>query len=95
MKRLALVLFLLGTLATPAALLVGPTEASIGTFSQVTAGYWHTCGVGTDGTLACWGRNANGQATPPAGTFSQVSAAYGYSCGVRTDGTLACWGWNP
>jgi alpha-tubulin suppressor-like RCC1 family protein len=24
------------------------------------------CGVRTDGTIACWGQNTNGQATPPA-----------------------------
>ena len=48
----------------------------------------------TDGTLACWGWNGDGQATPPAGTFTQVSAGTGHTCGLRTDGTLACWGRN-
>ncbi len=48
----------------------------------------------TDGTLACWGDDTYGQATPPTGTFTHVSAGYGHTCGVRTDGTLACWGWN-
>ncbi len=62
--------------------------------SQVSAGDMHTCGVKTDGTLACWGANTVGQASPPAGTFSQVSAGGGFTCGVRTDGTLACWGVN-
>jgi alpha-tubulin suppressor-like RCC1 family protein len=60
----------------------------------VSAGGYHTCALRTDGTLACWGYNAYGQATPPAGTFSQVSAGYYHTCGVRTDGTLACWGNN-
>ena len=44
----------------------------------------------TDGTLACWGLNRNGQASPLNGTFSAVSD----TCGVKTDGTLACWGGN-
>ncbi len=59
---------------------------------QVSAGAHHTCGLKTDGTLACWGRNDYGQATPPAGTFSQVSAGGYHTCGLKTDGTLACWG---
>ena len=69
-------------------------QASAGGFTQVSAGYLHTCGVRTDGTLACWGSNSDGQATPPDGTFSQVSAGGFHTCGVRTDGTLACWGGN-
>jgi hypothetical protein len=50
--------------------------------------------VKTDGTLACWGYNTEGQATPPAGTFSQVDAGSYHTCGVKTDGTVACWGSN-
>src|SRR3990172_4389445 len=62
--------------------------------STVSAGNGHTCGVRTDGTLACWGYNNAGRAPPPAGTFSQVSAGQSHTCGLRTDGTLACWGDN-
>jgi hypothetical protein len=50
--------------------------------------------VETDGTIACWGDNTYGQATPPVGSFSQVSAGESHTCGVRTDGTIACWGDN-
>jgi len=94
MKRLAVVLLLVGTLPISASVFVGPTQASPGTFSHVSVGEWHTCGVRTDGTLACWGDNGYGQATPPTGTFSQVSAGDYHNCGLRTDGTLACWGLN-
>ena len=55
----------------------------------------HSCGLRTDGTLACWGRNGIGQATPPAGSFTAVSA--GVEPQLRPagrDGTLACWGDN-
>jgi len=65
-----------------------------GPSGQVSAGDYHTCGLRTDGTLACWGDNGFGQATPPAGTFTQVSAGDYHTCGLRTDGTLDCWGWS-
>ncbi|HVH42453.1 MAG TPA: RCC1 domain-containing protein, partial [Labilithrix sp.] len=57
-------------------------------------GYDHTCGVKTDGTVACWGSNTYGKATPPAGTFRSVSAGFDHTCGVKTDGSVACWGDN-
>ena len=38
-----------------------------GTFTQVSAGDYHTCGVQTDGTLACWGDNGYGQADTARG----------------------------
>ena len=54
----------------------------------------HTCAIKTDGTLACWGDNDDGQASPPTGTFIAVSAGDYHTCAIKTDGTLACWGWN-
>ena len=33
-------------------------------YTQVAAGWRHTCGVKTDGTVACWGYNSDGQSTP-------------------------------
>ena len=60
----------------------------------MSAGGAHTCGVRTNGAVACWGYNAQGQATPPPGTFTAVSAGDYHTCGLRTNGTLACWGDN-
>lgn len=60
--------------------------------TEVAAGAGHSCALKSDGTVACFGGNANGAATPPAGTFKQISAGTHYTCGVRTDSTLACWG---
>src|SRR5256885_2918230 len=65
-----------------------------GTVAQVSAGGSHTCAIRTDGTVACWGDNSHGQATPPAGTFTQVSAGGAHTCAVRSDSTVACWGTN-
>ena len=54
--------------------------------NSVSAGGGHTCGIRSDGTLACWGLNVDGQTTPPAGTFAQVSAGGRHTCGIRSDG---------
>ena len=60
---------------------------------SLSAGGAHSCGLRTDGTLACWGLNNAGQASPPTGSFTAVTAGEAaHSCGLRTDGTLACWG---
>jgi hypothetical protein len=64
-------------------------------FASVSAGSSFTCGVKTDGTLACWGMDGVGQTTPPSGTFVSVSVgSCAHACGVRTNGTIACWGSN-
>src|SRR2546428_13907003 len=60
--------------------------------ASVSAGFLHTCGVTTDGTLACWGDNRNGQASPPSGTFTAPGAGAAHTARVRTNGALACWG---
>ena len=63
-----------------------------GEFASVSAGYDHTCGVMRDGTVACWGDDGYGWATPPAGEFASVSAGQSHTCGVMRDSTVACWG---
>ncbi|MFU8805849.1 MAG: RCC1-like domain-containing protein [Bradymonadaceae bacterium] len=32
---------------------------------KITAGSFHACGIRTDDTVECWGRDDDGQATPP------------------------------
>ena len=68
-------------------------------FVSVSAGRVHTCGVRSDGSVACWGSDYwdgdyYGQATPPTGSFVSVSAGDLHTCGVRSDGSVACWGWD-
>ena len=58
----------------------------------MSAGPWHTCGVRSNGSVACWGSNQFGQATPPAGSFVSVNVEALYTCGVRSNGSVACWG---
>ena len=70
----------------------GQTTPPEGQFASVSAGGDHTCGVRTDGSVACWGSDEYGQTTPPEGQFASVSAGSTHTCGVRTDDSVACWG---
>jgi hypothetical protein len=62
-----------------------------GTFEAVSAGNGSSCGIRTDGTLACWGHLVYPRSAIPTGAFLRVSA-YVCTCGVRESGRLACWG---
>ena len=40
---------------------------------HLDAGDSHVCAVKSNGNLACWGSNGDGESSPPSGTFRQVS----------------------
>jgi alpha-tubulin suppressor-like RCC1 family protein len=77
------------------------------TFSTVSDGAYHRCGVTTAGAAYCWGYNGHGQlgngsmttsSTPVAVggglRFVSVSVSGEHSCGVTTAGVAYCWGSN-
>ncbi|HTA73340.1 MAG TPA: hypothetical protein VK733_03655 [Gemmatimonadaceae bacterium] len=77
------------------------------TFSALTAGTAHTCGVTTTGAVYCWGADSTGQLGDgsPARTqtspvlvagLSAVAIAAGalHTCAIATSGTTYCWGSN-
>lgn len=78
-------------------------EAASGWVS-VAAGDGHTCAVGWQGDLWCWGDNKQGQLgagdvdprdQPVSLTYSDwaaVSAGAGFSCAVSGSGDGSCWG---
>lgn len=69
-----------------------PAVSPEGTFKAVSVGYAHACGLRTNGTIACWGRNSYGRAAPPAGAFTSVAVGDSFSCGSRVEGDTECWG---
>jgi hypothetical protein len=73
---------------------VNPTEVVDNGWIWVSAGTNYACGVRANHTVACWGIDNAGQASPPDGSFISVSAGSTHTCGLRTDGTVACWGDN-
>jgi alpha-tubulin suppressor-like RCC1 family protein len=89
-----------GRLQARAALSVVPI---VPTLSTVSAGAEHTCGIATDGTVFCWGRNDRGQVVPGlapqqlfpfprGGPFAAVSAGGAHSCALQRDQSIRCWG---
>ena len=73
---------------------VGSLPEPVSARSSVSAGWDHTCGIWTDGRIACWGHNLHGETAPPPGRYRSVSAGGYHACGVRTNDTVACWGDN-
>jgi alpha-tubulin suppressor-like RCC1 family protein len=78
-----------------------------GAWSHVDTGGGHTCGVKTDGTLWCWGRNSDseiGRAEPAqvrepvqvenATDWATSAAGQSHTCALKQDGSLWCWGAN-
>jgi alpha-tubulin suppressor-like RCC1 family protein len=90
---------------------VAPVPVAGGlSFSSLSAGYSHTCGLDADGSAWCWGYGAFGQLgsgasgagadawTPVAVAggqrYEQLAAGGGFTCGLDADGAASCWGYN-
>ncbi len=85
-----------------------PVRVGSSTWTSVTLGEYHSCGVRSDGSGWCWGNNSNGQAgdntagtnrldpvrVKGTGDWSSMSAGGAHSCGLKTNGSAWCWGYN-
>jgi trimeric autotransporter adhesin len=65
-------------------------------WTQVSAHTIDTCGLKSDGTLACWGANTYGglNIIAPNANWTQVSTNYHNTCAMKNDGAVYCWGLN-
>ena len=69
----------------------GQADVPTGSFTQVSAGAWHSCGLLESGEAECWGDDRYEQSSPLPGPFLAVSAGTRHSCGLRAHGPV-CWG---
>jgi hypothetical protein len=68
--------------------LEAPAELS---FSSVSTGAYHTCGVTVDGRVSCWGEQLHGKSAPPNSTCHRKELGFMSSSAVFVDPkTLAC-----
>lgn len=75
-------------------------------FEHVSAGFFHSCAVASNGDGYCWGWGGRGQLGSPAGSSADARLVSGghkwqaievghlHSCGLADDGRVYCWGHN-
>ncbi|HEU4409174.1 MAG TPA: RCC1 domain-containing protein [Polyangiaceae bacterium] len=56
------------------------------------AGPDHTCGLGRDGVVTCWGDDAALVAATPPLRFETLASGERHVCGVTSAGAVARWG---
>ncbi len=81
--------------------------AIAGTWSELSLGASHSCGISLSGGLFCWGENTSGQLGDRSMTSSPIPTQIGtdltwahvdlgtfHTCALKTDNSLWCWGDN-
>jgi alpha-tubulin suppressor-like RCC1 family protein len=86
----AMATFIVSPQAAPSA----QAEGSFNTYTAVSAGYQHSCGItGTD-LVRCWG--LAGKPPSDLGPVSQISTGYHVTCAIKKPSSEAqCWENNP
>ncbi len=82
--------------------------SALSTIAGVAGGAFHTCAIGTNGNIFCWGINDRGslgrgtatdfEVTPSGVSLTQaaigLTSGYEHSCMVVSGGGVRCWGQN-
>ena len=66
------------------------------TFTLITVGDFHTCGLSTGKEAYCWGEGWGATPAPISSTliFARLDAGSRHTCGVTTGNLAYCWGDN-
>ena len=84
-----------------------PQSISELVFTDLSAGFGHTCGVTDAGGAVCWGFNEFGllgtgdteerlrpTAVAEGFTFRRIETGGHFTCGITIDSDVYCWGWG-
>ena len=62
-------------------------------FVAIAAGYYHSVGLKSDGTIVAWGYNNFGQCDVPEpnSEFVDISSCWDWNLGLKSDGSVVGW----
>ena len=67
----------------------GKTQPPVDSFKSLSASHHMTCGITTENTTLCWGRNADQFEINDV--YTSVSVGERSACGIKPNQTVTCW----